>query len=71
MRFKENIQYIGNQNGYNIYTWKWNKLARSLGIDGETIGVMAQEVQRINQEAIIEDENGYLFVNYKKLFGEN
>jgi len=71
MRLKEDIQYIGTQKGYNIYTWNWNTLAQSLGIDSETVGVMAQEVQKTNPEAITEDENGYLLVDYKKLFGEN
>ena len=71
MRLKENIEHIGTQNGHNIYTWKWNSLARSLGIESETVGVMAQEVQKTNPEAITEDENGYLLVDYKKLFGEN
>ena len=71
MRLKENIEHIGTQKGYNIYTWNCNTLAQSLGIDSETVGVMAQEVQKTNPEVITEDENGYLLVDYKKLFGEN
>ena len=71
MRLKENITHIGTQNGHNIYTWNWNDLASSLGVsDTETIGVMAQEIQKTNPEAVTEDENGYLMVNYKQLFGE-
>ena len=33
-KLKENIQYVGKLNGFNIYTWTWNKVANALGLQG-------------------------------------
>ena len=35
-----------------------------------TIGVLAQEVQQTNPEAVIMEDDGYLAVNYKSIFGD-
>ena len=61
---KTDIKVVGKlDNGLNLYTWKWNSKAKELGINQPTIGVIAQEVQKIMPEAVIE-RNGYLAVNY-------
>jgi len=70
VRLKENINQIGTYKGYNIYTWTWNKLAKLLGVADPTIGVLAQEVQQTNPEAVIMENDGYLAVNYKSIFGD-
>jgi hypothetical protein len=65
-RLKTNIKKLGTVNGINIYSWTWNKIAQSMGIDKKypyNVGVMAQEVKHI-PGAVQEDENGYLLVNY-------
>ncbi len=62
-RLKENIVKIGVYNGHNIYTWTWNKLAEKIGLIGDSFGDLAQEVLKINPEAI-DYENGYMRVNY-------
>lgn len=69
-RMKTNIKKLGTVNGINIYSWTWNKLAQSMGWDKKyqyNVGVMAQEVQNI-PNAVSKDKNGYLLVNYSKIF---
>lgn len=65
-RLKTNIKKLGTVNGINIYSWTWNKIAQSMGIDKKypyNVGVMAQEVKHI-PGAVQEDKSGYLLVNY-------
>jgi hypothetical protein len=66
MRLKENIQKIGMYLGHNIYTWTWNATAKALGINDPTVGVMAQEVM---YTGCVTERDGWLRVNYGKLFG--
>jgi hypothetical protein len=66
-RLKDNIELIGNEKGYNIYTWSWNKVAKKLGINSPTTGVLAQEVMKINPDAVSVNDNGYYMVNYGAL----
>lgn len=56
-RLKENIQHIGKENGHNIYTYNY------IGMPEKYIGVMADEVQEKNPEAV-QEFGGYLAVNY-------
>ena len=65
-RLKKNINLIDNINGYNIYSWTWNKLAESMGLFGDSYGVIAQYVFETNPDAIA-IENGYMKVNYSML----
>lgn len=59
---KENITHVGEENGHNIYkfTYKDDKSKTYY------IGVMADEVQKTNPEAVIE-KGGYLAVDYDKI----
>ena len=66
-RLKDNVTHIGEDKGYNVYTWEWNDKAKELGIDQPTVGVMAQEVLETNPDAISVDDNGYYRVNYGAL----
>ena len=67
MRLKKNITKIGVDNGFNIYSWDWNEKGIEIGADKyPTIGVLAQQVQKIKPEAV-STENGYLKVDYAKL----
>lgn len=63
---KDNVKKVGEQNGYNIYTWNWNDKAEHLGLKGEGMGVMADEVKLIKPEAVTLDR-GYLKVDYSQL----
>lgn len=63
---KDNITFLGWFRGNRLYTWTWNAIAKSLGLDWQpTIGVIAQE----HLDHCSVDENGYLVVNYRNLFG--
>jgi hypothetical protein len=56
-RAKEDIELVGKENGYNIYEFNYK------GKEGRYRGVMAQEVEKIKPEAVIE-VNGVKTVNY-------
>jgi len=56
-RIKENIEPIGQENGFNVYEFNY------IGKPDKYIGVMAQEVEKINPDAVVEI-NGVKHVNY-------
>jgi hypothetical protein len=62
-RLKTNIIKTGVENGFNTYSWSWNEEASKLGLTGAGKGVIAQEVEKINPEAVV-DYSGYKTVNY-------
>jgi len=68
-RLKKNINKVGElSSGLNVYTWEWNDKAKKLKIDDqETIGVMAQEVLKINPNAVVIDSDGYYMVDYSEI----
>jgi len=70
IRLKENVTKIGEVDGHNWYSWTWNQKAADFGLDGDSEGVIAQEVQKTNPEYIAVND-GYLAVNYDGLFGES
>ncbi len=67
-RLKDNIIFAGMYMGHKLYTWTWNALAKSLGINTPEFGVIAQQVQHTG--CVSEHSSGYLMVNYRRLFGE-
>jgi hypothetical protein len=76
--FKENIQDIKNPldivNAIGSKTWNWTeKFIESKGgedgmfVQKSSFGVIAQDVQKVFPEAVIERDNGTLAVDYQKL----
>lgn len=65
-RLKENIQLLGVHDGINIYSWDWNDNALNIGVEGPTVGVMAQE--HIESGFVSTGDEGYLKVDYNGLF---
>ena len=65
-RLKDNVELIGEINGFNKYKWTWNKRAALLGLSGEGEGVMADEVELTKPEAV-SMKAGYKVVDYGKL----
>jgi hypothetical protein len=57
IRLKENIQHIGDENGFRTYEFNY------LGSDQRYKGVMAQEVMKTRPDAVI-DVNGLYWVDY-------
>jgi hypothetical protein len=66
-RLKENIELIGTKNGFNIYSWDWNELAKdNLGLNGSSEGVMADQVKEVMPEAV-QYIDGFMHVNYSMI----
>lgn len=63
IRLKEDIIPIGQENGHNIYTFRYSEDVRK-GIDNPLIGVMAQEVLETHPDAVQIMPNGFYGVNY-------
>jgi len=55
---KENMEKVGNENGFNLYKFNYKGNIRTF------IGVMADEVKKIIPEAVIRNKEGYDMVNY-------
>lgn len=51
----------------NGYTFNWNELAENKDISVRQAGVMAQDVEMVLPEAVIDRENGYKAVKYEQL----
>lgn len=68
-RLKDDIQPIGRTaGGIKLYRWKWNQKAKDIGVTHyPTVGVIAQEIQKIKPEAILQHESGYLMVDYAQV----
>lgn len=67
IRLKKSLKTLGElDNGIKIYSWKWNDVADDMGYsdDSYTKGVIAQEVQEIVPDAVMQDDSGFLMVNY-------
>jgi hypothetical protein len=68
IRIKENIKVIGNlANGLPVYEYEYKPEFKDLWGHGKQTGVMAQEVEKIMPEAVIEHPDGYKMVNYGAL----
>ena len=60
-RLKEDIKRIATApNGLGIYSFRFK------GDNKTQIGLMAQEVQKLHPEAVMQTNDGYLAVNYKR-----
>ena len=52
------------ENGLVVHIWQWNEKAKALGLDKyPPAGLIAQDVELMYPDAIVEDENGYLMVD--------
>lgn len=64
-RLKQNIQKVGEfPSGQNVYSWDWNSAANGLGLEGSSVGVMADET---DAAFVATHPSGYSMVNYAKL----
>jgi len=68
VRLKENLNKIGQlPSGLGLYSWDWKDSAPSDAKSNPTIGVLAQEVQQLIPDAIVQREDGYMAVDYSKV----
>jgi hypothetical protein len=61
INLKENIEKVGEENGFNIYEFNYKD-----NPEKRFRGVMAQEIQKIRPDAVVE-HGGYLAVHYDKI----
>jgi hypothetical protein len=68
IRLKENIKAVGYlPNGLPVYEYEFKPEFKHIGGEGKHIGVMAQEVEKVMPEAVLEHPDGYKMVNYGAL----
>lgn len=65
-RLKKNIKFVGKlKNGIEMFTWEWNEIGKKIGADKwPTFGVIAQKLRESHPDAVLEDSDGWLRVNY-------
>ena len=69
VRLKQDINYLGSDaNGVKFYTWEWTEEGQKIAGNDPAIGVIAQELQEIMPDAVVEGSDGYLRVDYNKVF---
>jgi hypothetical protein len=72
-RHKNNIQTITNAldkvKKLNGVTWEWNDDVNEVTKTTPTTGLIAQEVQAVLPQVVVERENGYLGLDYSKMMG--
>ncbi len=67
IRLKDNIKFVGRNNGFNLYTWDWTEEAKELfGMQDKGRGVMAHEVYDKMPDAI-SSESGFIKVDYNMI----
>ena len=70
IRTKEHIKAIGFlSNGLSVYEYEYKTEWKDEAGYGKFIGVMAQEVEMVQPEAVITRPDGYKMVNYGALNG--
>jgi hypothetical protein len=68
IRMKENIKQIcWMPNGLPVYTYEYKPEFKDIAGHGKFVGVMAQEVELVQPEAVITNADGYKMVNYGAL----
>lgn len=65
INLKENIKYVGENKGFDIYEFNYAPNANLP--EGKFEGVLAQDIEHSHPEAINYDAIGYMKVNYKTL----
>ena len=72
-RHKNNIQLIPNAlekvSKLNGVTWEWNDDVNEVTKSTPKTGLIAQEVQEVLPQVVVERENGYLGLDYSKMIG--
>lgn len=67
VRLKDNVKKVATINKINLYTWDWNETGKKVAGDQRPFGVLAQEIRETRPDAVIENADGWLMVDYAKL----
>ena len=67
-RLKDKLKFIETVDGFNIYEWEWNNIAKDLfNYSGKARGVIAQELLQHHSDKVRHHKSNYLMVDYTKL----
>jgi len=67
-RLKDNLTLVDTIEGFNIYEWEWNNIAKDLfNYSGKARGVIAQELLQHHSDKVRHHKSNYLMVDYTKL----
>lgn len=68
-KLKKNIVTLANTPRLRVYKFEWNDTAKSLyGLNGSSVGFMADEVETMFPECVTYNKNGHALVNYDELY---
>jgi len=67
VRLKTDIKKVGNADGLDIMSWKWNGEAKKLGLKGRSVGVLSRDMEKTFPQALGRMKNGFRTVNYAAL----
>lgn len=66
-RLKSNAEKIDHKNGFDIWSWEWNEVAKEkFGLQGKATGVMVSDVLEKKPDAV-SIEDGFAKVDYKAI----
>lgn len=72
-RLKNNVELISNPiekvQSLKGVTWEWNELASEAAKQSPSVGVIAQDVEKVLPQLVHDRENGFKGVDYAKLTG--
>ena len=67
-RLKDNLTLVEQVEGFNIYEWEWNNIAKEeFNLSGKARGVIAQELLQHHSDKVRHHKSNYLMVDYTKL----
>jgi hypothetical protein len=67
-RLKEDIKHVGELSGHKLFSWVWKDTEVTKSFAGDAgIGFIAQEVEKTNPDAVINDESGYKKILISKI----
>jgi hypothetical protein len=68
IRMKEKINLVGKtSSGINLYEFEYKPEFKEIAGKGKFVGVMAQEVEKVMPDAVVETSIGYKAVDYSKI----
>lgn len=69
INLKDDIVKVGQLNDkVGLYKWKWNSIAKKLGVNTPEYGVLAQEVEKVLPSAVSTADDGFKQVRYDMVY---
>lgn len=68
-RLKKNARKIGKIGKADVFAWDWNDLANEIGLDGDSVGLMADQIKKLHPECVI-TVGGFDMIDYPRALEE-